>query len=125
MATIAIDFDGTLHPYTRGWLGTAVVDIEPPDPDLEFVLADLRGRGPGGDANRLVVFSARAADEAGRVAIAEWLIANDLFKYFKGGITHEKPAAVVYLDDRAIRFEGNWFASRDAILVEIEKVNRG
>lgn len=113
MPTAAIDFDGTLHPYTKGWLGTGNVDPEPPSPDLEYVLADLVGAG-----YTLVVHSARAVTKEGQDAIFAWLESHGLARFFTK-IVSQKPAAVVYLDDRAIHFDGNWFAARDAILAAL------
>lgn len=110
MLTVAIDFDNTLHPYTRGWLGTGVVDSEPPHEDVEYFLSSLVAAGL-----RVVVHSCRAESEEGKSAIGKWLRDTRLARYVSE-ITHEKPAAIVYLDDRGLRFEGDWFAARDAIL---------
>lgn len=110
MFTVAIDFDNTLHPYTDGWLGTETVHPEPPHEDVEFFLSSLVAAGL-----RVVVFSCRAAAAEGAIAIWGWLQEHRLDQYVYE-VTDKKPAAIVYLDDRGLRFEGDWFASRDAIL---------
>jgi FMN phosphatase YigB (HAD superfamily) len=97
--TVAIDFDGTLHPYTNGWQGhPGAVDTEPPDPEWRSALAQLARQ------YRLVVFSARAQSEEGRDAIRAWLRYYGL-NYF-ADVTAVKPAAIAYLDDRAVHFDG-------------------
>ena len=38
---------------------------------------------------------------------AKWLIENNIDKYFDN-VTSTKPLASIYLDDRALKFEGNY-----------------
>lgn len=110
MPTIAVDFDATLHPYTAGWQGMEIVADEPPSPDCRYVLDELIGAGCN-----LVVHSARAGHPDGEAAIRAWLKTHDLARRFDH-VTNRKIAAVVYLDDRAVHFDGNWWTARDAIL---------
>lgn len=95
--TVAVDFDGTLHPYTDGWTGSVPED-EPPIPGAKTFVAWLIN-----DGFDVVIFSTRADHDDGRVGIEQWLA-----KWFGYGIaaqlrvTHEKPPAVAYVDDRAV-----------------------
>ena len=106
--TIAWDFDGVLHPYTNGWTGSTP-DDEPPVPGVRDVLAALQA-----DGYRQVVFSTRANHVEGADGIAAWLDAHDLARFFDE-VTHSKPPAIAYVDDRAVPFVGDWAAVRDGI----------
>lgn len=96
---LALDFDGVLHSYESGWLGTDVVPDPPVAGAVEFVAAAL-GRF------RVVVTSSRCELEAGREAIRGWL---DRWGFPEGvEVVEHKPAAAVTLDDRALCFTGEW-----------------
>ena len=96
--TIALDFDGVIHSYASGWLGETV--IEGPTDGAREAVAAIRAQG-----YRVDVYSTRAASESGRVAIIEWLQANGIEV---DGVSAEKPKALLYVDDRAHRFNGSW-----------------
>lgn len=98
--TVAIDFDGVLHPYTAGWQGPEPTD-EPPTLDTTRALMGLNREW------RIVVFSTRAAHPDGRKGIEAWLQKWGLAE-FVDEVTEKKPAAFAYIDDRAIRFQNNW-----------------
>lgn len=98
--TVCLDFDGTLHPYTAGWVGHEC-DPEPPTEPARHFLADLAQR------YRVVVLSARASYPAGVEAIEAWLRSHGLLEHVSA-ITARKPAAVAYIDDRAVAFTGDW-----------------
>lgn len=107
---VALDFDGTLHPYTAGWTGS-VPENEPPVPGaLGFVKGLLR------DGYNIDIFSCRADHEEGRVGIEQWLakwFGVEVAQWLQ--VTHEKPGAVAYVDDRAVEFSQetlNWDACR-------------
>lgn len=117
--TIAVDFDGVIHAYTSPW--TSPVDIH--DAPIDGAFAFLRDRLANGW--RVVLHTCRLmnrVDPAQTVvpeialpprvhAIMDWFAAHggdditghQSFYMFTGG---GKPHADVYLDDRAIRFEG-------------------
>lgn len=112
-ACVALDFDATLHPYTDGWQGTIPAD-EPPTPGaLDFAQA-LHARG-----YRIVVHTCRATSLEGRVAVADWLTRHG-FGSLVDEVTHEKPQAVAYVDDRAIPFDGDW----PAVLATVDGLTR-
>lgn len=113
-ARVAVDFDGTLHPYTAGWTGS-VPDDEPPMPGArEFLEALVVERG-----YTVVVFSARADHPEGLEGIVAWLAKYELLRYVIK-VTHEKPAAIAYVDDRAVSFTGDW----DECLVGVDRLSQ-
>lgn len=92
---LCIDFDGVLHSYTSGWVGHEEV-ADGPMPGAVQACQDLAEAGW-----RLYVLSSRQHLEP----VAKWL--------HEGGfppmtLTRVKPIAVAYIDDRAIRFSGDW-----------------
>jgi hypothetical protein len=111
--TIAVDFDGTIHPYTRGWTGE-VPDDEPPTDGAEQALWNFLREG-----YNVAIFSTRAASENGKRGIEQWVIkhlpniAENLLPPPPGTeqrlwVTSEKPLAFAYVDDRAVVFRGSW-----------------
>lgn len=110
--TIAVDFDGTLHPYTRGWTGSEP-DDEPPFPGAEaFLLGLLR------DGYDIAIFSCRADHLDGELGIIRWLNKHmrPIFLAMRDDkrvtVTHVKPPAVAYVDDRAVVFTGDYDSAR-------------
>lgn len=103
---IAVDFDGVINSYqTRG------ADlIDPPEPGaLEFInyLIEL-GLDP-------VVFTTRARTPKGTLAVEDWL---EHYGFPKMRVTHEKFAALAYVDDRACPYiprSGDWGSVMDRI----------
>jgi predicted phosphatase len=117
--TIAIDFDGVIHAYKNGWQGNA--NLEPPVPGAVDALNAL------GKVYKVVVYSTRAQTTEGREAIAGYLKKIGVKETLE--ITDKKPIAVCYVDDRAIRFRGDWLKTineiRDFRLSEmVDKLNR-
>lgn len=103
--TIALDFDGVLHRYENGWTGD--VPQEPPVDGARQAVAALRALG-----YRVVVFTCRALTQLGRAGTIAWLDAHGIEV---DEVTAIKPHAMVYLDDRAVRFEGDWSSFVQAI----------
>lgn len=95
--TVAIDFDGVIHPYTAGWVGPAPAD-EPPEDATVDLLFWCREVGL-----RVVIFSTRATDAEGLRGIVDWLSRHEIADLVDE-ITSEKPPAVAYIDDRAVTF---------------------
>jgi hypothetical protein len=94
---ISIDFDGVIHSYTSGWLGATEI----PDPPVEGMADAIRRLQSLGW--EVVCCSSRARYTEGKDAICQWLLSNG----FPGmEITCEKLPAEIYVDDRAIRFDG-------------------
>lgn len=109
--TIAVDFDGVLHSYSTPWKATHII----PDPPVNGAIEWLWGVLQKMD---VVIFSTRCRSWRGRHAIRKWLKMYSGGLYYEdplGGIgledvqlSYEKPPALVYLDDRAWRFEGEF-----------------
>jgi len=90
---IAVDFDGVIHWYRKGWNGGAIYDI--PMPGCKEAMKQLQGQG-----HRLIIFSARAY--AQRKEMEAWLKVHNI--PYNEIATDAKPLAHVYLDDRGLRF---------------------
>ena len=94
--TVAIDFDGVIHSYTSGWQGADKCQ-DGLVAGIDCAIADLR------KDHKVIVVSSRAATPEGRVAIRDYL---KKYNIEVDGIQAEKPPAIVYIDDRAICFNG-------------------
>jgi hypothetical protein len=96
--SIAVDFDGVLHSYTSPWVDAHVI----PDPPVEGAIEWLEAISEDFD---VVVFTTRGKTEEGRTAVARWIVEQGYCGHdFE--VTAEKPPCLIYLDDRAYRFEG-------------------
>ncbi len=92
---IAVDFDGVIHRYSKGWHDGTVYD--PPMPGCYATLKRLKERG-----HKIIIFTTRGNDKALKEEAAEWLKKHKIpYDTFHSG---GKPPAHVYLDDRALRF---------------------
>jgi hypothetical protein len=106
--TIAVDFDGVIHRYSKGWQDGTIYD--PPVEGAREALARIQAR------YSVVIFTTRVnpamrGSGTQMEAVLGWLDAHG----FRRGehfdeITHVKPPALAYIDDRAIRFT-DWEAT--------------
>jgi len=122
--TIAIDFDGVIHRYSKGWQDGSCYD-EPMPGALDFI-RDVMGQG-----NPVFILSTRDPWQIARwlgdhgfqlpVEIIPCTSARSPFWNTVGilGITQRKLAAEVYIDDRAYRYSGQPFSAVAADLQQI------
>ena len=96
--TVVFDFDGVIHSYTSGWQGIDAIPDDPVD-GISEAIDNIRNVG-----YEVVVVSTRCKEEKGVEAIKHWL-----FKWCidVDAVMAEKPPALVYIDDRAICFDGD------------------
>lgn len=111
MTTIAVDFDGVIHRYSRGWQDGSIYDA-PVDGALDGLRALMKEHG-------VFIFTSRDTAQ-----VAAWLseqgftVSTDDSAFphdvpWRGAswdvpgvllVTNRKLPAVAYLDDRALRF---------------------
>lgn len=96
--TVVFDFDGVVHSYKSGWKGVDIIP-DPPVPGIAEAIAAVRAAG-----YRAVIVSTRSAYISGHNAIVDYLHHNNIVV---DSVESEKPPAVVYVDDRAICFDGD------------------
>ena len=102
--TVVIDFDGTLCKF-------AFPDVGPPEPNVKEALTKLKELG-----YKICIHSVRTATYWGDAdrehhiqAIKNFMEENEVpYDEILTDSTMDKPIAAVYIDDRAIRYEGNW-----------------
>lgn len=90
--TIAIDFDGVIHLYSKGFTNLSDA-YDPPTPGTRDALKQLKAEG-----YRLIIVSSRPVSP-----IKEWLEKHRMAHYFDD-ISNTKHPARYYIDDHAIRF---------------------
>lgn len=96
--TVVFDFDGVIHSYTSGWQGNAIAN-DPPVEGMREAIAEIRAAG-----FKVVVVSTRCSSHLGHVAVVSYLDNHDIEV---DDVVAHKPPAIVYIDDRAICFDGN------------------
>lgn len=105
--TIAIDFDRTIHSYEHGWKDGTIYGTE--IPGAFDTMLNLINRG-----YEVVIFTARPADQ-----VNAWMLEKWPFKMFPcPQATNFKPVAMIYIDDRAKKFEGNWKKTLEELITE-------
>ncbi len=95
--TIAFDFDGVIHRYSKGWGDGKIYDT--PVNGIKQYIDELRSQGI-----KVVIFTTRAVGIKSTGNIRKWL---RQYNIFVDEITNKKPIAKIYVDDRAINFNGN------------------
>lgn len=96
--TVVFDFDGVIHSYTSGWKGETVIP-DPPVSGIKEAIAEIRGAG-----YEVAVVSTRCASLDGLFAVEDYLRRHNIEV---DAVQAEKPPAVVYIDDRALCFNGD------------------
>lgn len=96
--TVVFDFDGVIHSYKSGWKGVDVIP-DPPVLGIKEAIHDIRNAG-----YEVVVVSTRTSTNRGYLAVSTWLQQHNIVV---DKICSEKPPAIVYIDDRAICFDGH------------------
>jgi phosphoheptose isomerase len=102
LINLGIDFDGVIHKNSKGYYDGTIYD-EP----IEGVHEALKTLS---DKYTLILFTTKAKPDRGLIngrhtveLIWEWLKKHNLDQYISK-VTSEKPRAVVYIDDKALRF---------------------
>lgn len=95
--TVVFDFDGVIHSYTSGWQGEANIP-DPPVPGIKEAIEEIRDAG-----YEVVVLSTRTSTLEGCKAVHSWL---EFYGIEVDRVCGKKPPAIVYIDDRAICFDG-------------------
>ncbi len=103
---IAIDFDGVIHNFDKGWYdGTCYGD--PIEDSLESIKKIAK-------KYNIIIYSSKALPDRplvggknGKQLISEWLQKHKVLKYVSE-ITYKKPRAEYYIDDKGIFFDNNW-----------------
>lgn len=91
--TIAIDLDGVLDNYNGKYDENIFSEIK--DGAKEFIIELSKNY-------KLILFTTRNSKQA-----KEWLLKNKIDKYFSD-VTNIKPLAYIYIDDRALKFDGDY-----------------
>ena len=114
--TVCLDFDGVVYSYESGWQDEAYYLPDPPVQNTRWAVARLR------EDFKVVIHSTRSSTEKGRKAIAEWLKKHDIVV---DDIVEHKPVAFIYVDDRGLKFDGNWSRSVFEIIGYISYMDYG
>lgn len=116
--TIAVDFDGVIHSYTSPWVSSDVV-LDPP------VTGAIEWLNSMSNKYKIVIFTTRAKEHKGIWAVKKYLTLNGFHLHHDDyEVTAVKPAALIYLDDRAVRFDGKNFPTEDQIQFELRPWNK-
>lgn len=125
---LCVDFDGVIHLYTSPWQAADVISDGP-------VPGALRWLWKATEWFEVTIYSSRSKSEAGISAMKAWFAAHSaeefgfdhpMAKYDGTAIVfaHEKPAAFLTIDDRAICFEGSWDDIDPADLLSFKPWNK-
>ena len=114
---IAIDFDKVIHKNSKGFHDGTVYD--------EPVVGAKEALDFLSNFYEIIIFTCKARPDrplingkTGKDLIWEWLEKHELDQYIKA-VTHNKPRAKFYIDDKGIRFE-NWKDTLSFILESVK-----
>lgn len=118
---VAVDFDGVIHDYREGWKdGTIYGEVVPgffewltrAQKHVTVTIHTSRVRAPTeaemSEKVRIVVDWLSARYKLWLATLPEPLPIEDCV--YVWAVTCSKPAAIASIDDRAVRFDGNWSA---------------
>jgi len=127
---LCLDFDGVLHSYSSGWKGADVI----PDPPTAGAMMFLHHAVHYFDVQ---IYSSRSSQPGGLQAMKDWLdyhvadffdAPSDMDKrdavLAAISFPTAKPAAFLTIDDRALRFTGNWADFYPQDLLEFKPWNK-
>lgn len=103
---ICFDFDGVIHSYTSAWEKEDHIP-DMPIPGCRNFLECLKSMGA-----EIYIHSTRCCCPEGRGAIVNYMTKHKLI--FDDVVEH-KPVADLYIDDRAIPFNGKWHEIMKAV----------
>jgi hypothetical protein len=122
--TLALDFDGVVHRYSKGWEGGDIYD-PPTDGFFEWLIEAQ-------EHFTVIIHSSRCKDQGAVAKMAKWLAHHA--EMWRGkterplmlnvGFSIKKPAAFLTIDDRALTFEGDWASLPPADLVKFKPWNQ-
>ena len=103
---LAIDFDGVIHNFDKGWYdGTCY------GKPIEGAVNAIKQLS---EKYNLIIFTSKALPDrplvngkTGKQLVTEWLDEYDLLQYIDE-VTYYKPRAEYYIDDKALSFKNNW-----------------
>jgi len=101
---IMVDFDGTIHKYSKGFYDGSIYDE--PFEGVKEALNQLKEKG-----YEIIIYSARICPDVNEdhehqmEEMKEWL---NRYEIPFDDMTYKKLAADLYIDDRGYRFEGDW-----------------
>jgi len=105
LVNIGIDFDGVMHLNSKGFYDGTIYDI--PVPGTRDALKALS------EKYNIIIYTCKAKPDrelvhgqTGTELVWRWLEEHNMAQYVSG-VTSDKPRAVFYIDDKAIRFD-NW-----------------
>lgn len=104
---VAWDFDGVIHKYSKGWHDGTIYD-RPMKGAREACFNSYEA------GLTQVIYSTRCCDPDGRLKIMSWLYVNKFSVEWFTDITAIKPAARLYVDDRAHRHM-DWVTTMEAV----------
>jgi len=106
--TVSVDFDGVIHEYCTPWINAHTIPDRPVPGAIEWLFHTIQKMD-------IVIFSTRCKTWRGRRAMKAWLKNHaegvwwpspDSIGLEEVKFSYTKLPALVYIDDRAFRFEG-------------------
>lgn len=104
---LSLDFDGVIHDYQKGWQGGRIYG--------NVTQGFFDWAQAAAKKFTLVIHTSRAKDDLAIAEIEDWLVQQAENHGFVGHrikdwftIQADKPPALITIDDRCIRFDGDW-----------------
>lgn len=122
---LCVDFDGVIHSYTSGWKGIDII----PDPITTGFFEWLETADP---VFSVCIYSSRSKEARGIKAMQEY-VSNAAIDHYGDNVpqhvdnlwyAHEKPAAFMTIDDRAVQFTGDWNKLHPLDLINFKPWNK-